>query len=116
MAVPKPELKPLAWLGDSLKVVKSFPADAKKEIGHELSLVQAGNEPSDWKPMETVGAGVKEIRIRLEKAYRVMYVAKSAEAIYVLHAFEKKTRRTRKEDIDLANRRHRELLNERKRK
>jgi phage-related protein len=66
--------------------------------------------------METVGAGVKEIRIRVEKAYRVLYVAKFAEAVYVLHAFEKKTQRTAKADIDLANVRYRQLVNERKRK
>lgn len=66
--------------------------------------------------METVGAGVKEIRIRIEKAYRVLYVAKFAEAIYVLHGFEKKTQRTPKVDIDLAGKRYRQLLTERKRK
>ncbi|MBI3140409.1 MAG: type II toxin-antitoxin system RelE/ParE family toxin [Rhodocyclales bacterium] len=67
-------------------------------------------------PMETVGAGVREIRIHADTGYRVLYVAKFAEAVYVVHAFVKKTRRTPKADIDLANRRYRELLNERKRK
>jgi phage-related protein len=66
--------------------------------------------------METVGAGVREIRIRVEKAYRVLYVAKFSEAIYVLHAFEKKTQKTSKTDPDLASKRYRQLVNERKKK
>src|SRR5665647_2298490 len=104
------------WLGDSLVSVKAFSDDAKREAGHQLGRVQSGEEPTDWKPMETVGAGVREIRIRLEKAYRVLYVAKFAEAIYVLHAFEKKTPKTSKADLDLANSRYRQLMNQRKKK
>jgi phage-related protein len=116
MPMTKAHQKPLTWLGDSLEAVKAFSLEARKEAGHELGQVQEGREPSDWKPMETVGAGVKEIRIRVEKAYRVLYVAKFAEAVYVLHAFEKKTQRTAKADINLANVRYRQLVNERKRK
>jgi phage-related protein len=112
----KAQPKSLIWLGDSLEAVKSFSPGARREAGHQLGVVQEGHDPSDWKPMETVGAGVKEIRIRLEKAYRVLYVAKFAEAVYVLHGFEKKTQRTSKADIDLANKRYRELTIERKRK
>lgn len=112
----KAQPKPLIWLGDSIEAVKSFSPDARREAGHQLGLVQDGGDPSDWKPMEAVGAGVKEVRIRVEKAYRVLYVAKFAEAVYVLHGFEKKTQRTSKADIDLANKRYRVLLNERKRK
>ncbi|MDD2808672.1 type II toxin-antitoxin system RelE/ParE family toxin [Rhodoferax sp.] len=78
--------------------------------------MQLVHEPTDWKPMETVGAGVKEIRIKIEKAYRVLYIAKFSEAIYVLHAFEKKTPKTSKVDLDLANTRYRQLVNERKKK
>lgn len=116
MPMPKAQLKPLIWLGNSLEAIKGFSLDARKEAGHQLGLVQEGRDPPDWKPMETVGAGVKEIRIRAEKAYRVLYIAKFAEAVYVLHGFEKKTQRTAKADIDLANKRYRDLLNERKRK
>jgi phage-related protein len=116
MAMQKVEPKPLIWLGDSLDAVKSFSLEARKEAGHQLGQVQEGGDPSDWKPMDTVGAGVKEIRIRAEKAYRVLYVAKFAEAVYVLHGFEKKTQRTARADIDLAGKRYRQLLNERKRK
>ena len=107
--------KPLIWLGDSLEAVKSFSPIARREAGHQLNRVQQGKEPADWKPMETVGNGVREIRIRAESGYRVLYVAKFADAIYVLHGFEKKTQRTAKNDIDLANKRYRDLLNERKR-
>lgn len=112
----KTQLKPLIWLGDSLEEIRSFSIDAKKEVGHELGQVQEGREPSNWKPMEGVGAGVKEIRIRVANAYRVLYVAKFAEAVYVLHGFEKKTQRTSKADIDLAGKRYRQLVNERKQK
>ena len=108
--------KLLIWLGNSLDSVKSFSADAKSEAGHQLGFVQDGREPANWKPMETVGAGVKEIRIHAETGYRVLYVAKFAEAVYVLHGFEKKTRRTPKGDIDLAKKRNRELLTERMKK
>jgi len=108
--------KTLNWLGDSLDAVKNFAQEAKKEAGHQLERVQQGHEPADWKPMETVGAGVKEIRIRIEKAYRVLYVAKFSEAIYVLHAFEKKTPKTSKADLDLASTRYRQLVNVRKKK
>ncbi|MCK9381096.1 MAG: hypothetical protein M0P95_08510 [Sulfuritalea sp.] len=82
----KPPQKLLIWLGNSLDAVKSFSPDAKREAGHQLGFVQDGREPADWKPMETVGAGVK------------------------------KTRRTPKADIDLANKRYRDLLTERKKK
>lgn len=111
-----PSQKLLIWLGNSLDAVKSFSAEAKREAGHQLGFVQNGKEPSDWKPMETVGAGVKEIRIHAESGYRVLYVAKFAEAVYVLHGFEKKARRTPKAEIDLANKRYRDLLTERRKK
>ncbi|MBI3523834.1 MAG: type II toxin-antitoxin system RelE/ParE family toxin [Betaproteobacteria bacterium] len=110
----KTQQKPLVWIGNSLGAVKSFPPVARREAGHQLGIVQDGKEPADWKPMETVGAGVKEIRIHAENSYRVLYVAKLAEAVYVLHGFEKKTKRTPKTDIDVANKRYRDLLNERK--
>jgi phage-related protein len=74
----------------------------KQEIGYNLDKVQRGQEPSDWKPMSSVGRGVKEIRIHEENEYRVLYVAKFEESIYVLHTFVKKTQQTLKRDIDLA--------------
>lgn len=84
-------LKPMVFLGDSRERVREFPADAKSVAGRELYRVQCGDEPLDWKPMTTVGAGVREIRIHEAGQFRVTYVAKFAEAIYVLHAFQKKT-------------------------
>ena len=105
----KTQPKQLRWLGDSLEQVKAFSDEAKRSAGHQLGLVQTGLDPQDWKPMETVGAGVKEIRIRFEKSYRVFYVAKFSEAVYVLHAFVKKTQKTSKKDIDLAVERYKAL-------
>ena len=86
---------------------------AKREAGYQLDLVQNGQEPDDWKPMNTVGQGVKEIRIRdAAGTFRVMYVAKFADAVYVLHCFQKKTEKTRKADVDLAAKRYCDLLTE----
>jgi phage-related protein len=103
-------IKPLHWLGDSLDRVREFAPEARARAGFELWEVQQGNAPSDWKPMATVGAGVNEIRIRAKGEYRVLYVTKFADAVYVLHAFVKKTRETPKQDIDLAAARYRELV------
>jgi len=102
--------KGLVWLGDSLEAVKAFSDDAKRETGHQLGLVQDGLAPGDWKPMEIVGPNVKELRVRFESAYRVLYVAKFSEAVYVLHAFVKKTQKTSKKDIDLARDRYKALV------
>lgn len=109
----KTQSKQLRWLGDSLEQVKTFSDDAKRSAGHQLELVQSGLDPLDWKPMETVGAGVKEIRIRFEKSYRVFYVAKFSEGVYVLHAFVKKTAKTSKKDIDMGVNRYKALLKSR---
>lgn len=108
--------KPLVWLDDSRKRVRDFPHVARQRAGFELWEVQQGNEPSDWKPMPSVGTGVREIRIHADGEFRVLYVARFEEAIYVLHAFAKKSRRTPKSDIDLANSRYRALVNERRMK
>jgi phage-related protein len=105
--------KHLNWLGDSLDQVKTFSYEAKRSAGHQLGLVQSGLDPEDWKSMETVGSGVKEIRIRLEKSYRVLYVAKFSEAVYVLHAFVKKTQKTSKKDIALGADRYKALIKSR---
>lgn len=81
--------------------------------GFQIWRVQRGLEPNDWKPMPSVGLGVQEIRIRTGAEHRVLYVARFAEAIYVLHAFEKRTRRTPKDSLDLAGQRLRALINRR---
>ncbi|MCD9029402.1 type II toxin-antitoxin system RelE/ParE family toxin [Luteimonas sp. BDR2-5] len=94
-------MKELYWLGASLDDLRQFPVDARAEAGTDLRLVQRGVDPRDWKPMPDVGKGVREIRIRTKDgAFRVFYVVESATAVYVLHAFQKKTQRTSKQDLD----------------
>ena len=110
-------MKKVRFVGSSLGDLRHFPAGARREAGFELSNVQAGLQPSDWKPMSTVGAGAVEIRIKdAAGIYRVIYVARFEGSIYVLHAFEKKTQKTRKADIALARARYKALAEERKRK
>lgn len=105
--------KPVEFLGTSLDDLRAFPPSAKREAGYQIDQVQNGWEPDDWKPMNTVGQGVKEIRIHdSDGAFRVIYVAKFADAVYVIHCFQKKTQKTNKADIDLASKRYRDLLQE----
>nr|WP_207650621.1 type II toxin-antitoxin system RelE/ParE family toxin [Acidithiobacillus thiooxidans] len=95
--------------------MRTFPLSTRREAGYQLDQVQKGRDPDDWKPMNSVGQGVREIRIRDETgAFRVIYVAKLPEAVYVLHCFQKKTQKTRKTDLDLAGQRYRDLLKEMK--
>ncbi len=106
--------KAVEFRGSSLEDLRGFPLTARREAGHQLDQVQNGREPDDWKPVNSVGQGVKEIRIRDDAgAFRVLYVAKFADAIYVLHCFQKKTERISKADVELAAKRYRELLKER---
>ncbi len=100
-------MKALRFVGSSLDDLKNFPAEARREAGFELDAVQRGLMPSDFKPMLAVGAGAYEIRVRVLGEWRIIYVAKFERAVYVLHAFQKKTQKTRKEDIELAARRYR---------
>jgi len=105
--------KPVEFQGSALDDLRAFPLAAKREAGHQIDQVQNGQEPDDWKPMNTVGQGVKEIRVRdVAGAFRVLYVAKFADAVYVLHCFQKKTGKTSKADVDLAAKRYRDLLKE----
>ena len=101
--------KPLGWLGSSLDDLRAFPENARREAGYQLGRVQQGLMPDDWKPMTLVGPGVFEIRIRTGVEHRVFYVAKHEEAVYVVHAFEKRTRQTRQADIDVARKRFADL-------
>lgn len=103
-------VKPLFWLGSSRADVRAFPDVPRRLVGHELFQVQQGLNPSDWKPIGTVGPGVLELRVQVGSAFRVLYLARFPEAVYVLHAFEKRTRRTRQADIDLARKRLRDLV------
>jgi phage-related protein len=96
-------VKLIVFLGSSLDDLRGFPADARRQAGYQLDRVQRGLDPDDWRPMPSIGAGVREIRVRERAgAFRVIYVATFADAVYVLHAFQKKTRQTAKRDLDLA--------------
>jgi phage-related protein len=107
-------MKPIRFLGDSLEQLREFPVSARHDAGYQLELVQRGEQPDDFKPMPTVGKGVEELRIRDDSgAYRVLYAARLADAVYVLHAFQKKTRSTSQRDLEIAKQRFSQL--ERKR-
>ncbi|MBB6193956.1 phage-related protein [Sphingobium wenxiniae] len=96
-------MKPVEWLGSSKADVRAFPEDARIDAGWQLELVQRGDDPDDWKPMKTVGQGVREIRIReASGAFRVIYLATLEDRVLVLHAFQKKTQATAKKDLELA--------------
>jgi phage-related protein len=101
--------KPLMWLGSSRRDLGAFPVLARRLTGFQLRRVQQGLEPDDWKPMPTVGPGVREIRIHIDGARRVFYLATRVEAVYVLHAFEKKTQKTAARDLQIGRDRFRAL-------
>jgi phage-related protein len=104
-------MKPVQFQGDSLKRLRGFPREVRHDLGLQLYRLQLGRLPVDFKPMPVVGAGVEEIRVRdASGAYRVIYTARLADAIYVLHAFQKKTLATSKQDIELAATRFAALL------
>jgi phage-related protein len=109
--------KPINWRGSAFKDIKDdgiFSVEARKEAGHQLNQVQMGLDPDDWKPFDEVGAGTKEIRINLDDGwFRVMYVAKFPEAVYVLHCFKKKSRVTSKQDKEIASSRYKAVIKER---
>lgn len=106
-------MKTMVFQGTALDDLRSFPNSAMREAGYQLDKVQHGLPPDDAKAMPSIGAGVVELRIWDEAGtFRVMYVAKLADAIYVLHCFQKKTQQTAKRDIDLARKRLKELLQE----
>lgn len=95
-------MKPLGFVGSSLDDLRGFPASVRRAIGVELMRVQLGGMPTNYKPLKTVGAGACEVRVQLDGAWRVIYVARFEKAVYVLHAFQKKTQRTAKSDLELA--------------
>lgn len=103
-------VKPIEFIGDSVACVRDFPDDARRMAGYQLDRVQRGLEPDDWKPMATVGAGVREIRIRDRSgAFRIIFLTTLMDRIVVLHAFQKKGQKTAQKDIELAAKRFREL-------
>ena len=108
-------MKPVQFLGDSLQCLRDFAVDARQDAGYQLDKVQRGLQPDDFKPMPTIGRGVEEIRIRDDSGiYRVIYTARLADAVLVLHAFEKKTQRTSQRDIEIAKARFREMMRDRR--
>lgn len=105
--------KAVVFTGRALDDLRAFPIEARRSAGHQIDRVQRGRDPDDWKPMQSVGAGAREIRIRgADGAFRVIYVAKFGDAVFVLHCFRKATQKTARSDILLAQRRYAELLKE----
>ena len=103
-------MKPVVWLGSSREDVKGFPEVAQDSLGFELYRVQCGLDPRDWKPMTSVGPGVREIRVRDEAwIFRMIYLATRPDGVYVLHCFQKKTQRTNRSDLDLAVKRFKSI-------
>jgi len=103
-------MKPVQFLGNSLKCLREFPSDARQDAGRQIDRVQRGMQPDDFKPMPSIGKGVEEIRVWDESGtFRVIYTARRADAVYVLHAFQKKTQTTSKSDIELAKLRFAQL-------
>ena len=108
-------MKSVRFVGDSLQCLRDFPVDARHDAGYQLDKVQRGLQPDDFKPMPTIGKGVEEIRIRDDSGiYRVVYTARLADAVFVLHAFQKKTQRTSNRDIDIAEARFSEMMKDRR--
>jgi len=104
-------MKPIQFLGDSLRCLRDFPDDARQDAGYQLDKVQRGEQPDDFKPMPAIGKGVEEVRVWDDSGtYRVIYTARLTDAVYVLHAFQKKTQTTSRKDIDLARERYTQLM------
>ena len=102
-------MKTLYFIGSSLDDLRNFPYEARKAAGFELYSVQCGLEPGDRKPISSIGRGVKEIRIHVLGEWRIIYVAKFEDAVYVLHSFQKKSRKTNQHDIEIARKRYKQI-------
>jgi phage-related protein len=108
-------MKSIRFLGNSLESLREFPDDARQDAGYQLDQIQRGMQPTDFKPMPSVGKGVEEPRVRDESgAFRVIYIARLPQAVFVLHAFRKKTRTTARKDIEIARERHADLMRDRR--
>lgn len=102
--------KPIYWIGTSRDDIGNFPNEARRKAGFQLRAIQQGKKPSDFKPIPTIGKGVEEIRIWIGDTYRIFYVARFPEAVYVLHVFGKKTQKTSKQDIELGKKRYQQMI------
>jgi len=99
-------MRQVIWMGSSREDLKAFPREARREMGYQLEHVQQGVDPDDWKPMFTVGSGVREVRVRESSgAFRCIYLATRPEGIYVRHCCQTKTQKTSRQDLDLAEKR-----------
>lgn len=106
-------MKPIRFLGDSLQRLREFADDARQDAGYQLDKVQRGEQPDDFKPMPSIGKGVEEIRVWDESGtFRIVYTARIKAAVVVLHAFQKKTQATSKQDLDIARTRWAQLTKE----
>jgi phage-related protein len=104
-------MKPIEFLGDSLRVISEFPLDARQAAGYQLRRVQDGKPAEDFKTMPDIGKGVEEIRVWASSGtYRVLYTAWREDKVYILHAFQKKTRQTSEADKEIAKKRFRQLM------
>lgn len=104
-------MKRIVWQGSSRADLKSFPPAVMDAAGYQLFRVQSGLDPDDWKPMPSIGPGVKEIRLRdATGAFRIIYIATRPQGVYVLHCFQKKSQKTNAQDIQLARERLKAIL------
>ncbi|GAX43569.1 hypothetical protein NIES4075_45840 [Tolypothrix sp. NIES-4075] len=112
--IPEVPLRALVWMGDSRKNIRAFPEEVQKAVGYALQLVQSGETPLDAKPFKGVGSGVYEIVKRYDTdTYRAVYAVKIGQKVYVLHAFQKKSKKkikTPQMDVDLIKQRYKDAL------
>lgn len=107
--------KEIRWIGSAYDDLLEFPDGPRRAAGFQLGKIQAGLEPEDWRAFDDVGSGTREIRIRENSGiYRVIYIAKFEEAVYVLHCFQKKTQATSRRDKDITEARYRAVTNMRR--
>jgi len=102
-------MQPLIFIGTSRDDIRAFPEIVRRELGRQLLRIQQGLNPENWKPMKTVGQGVREVRVSVAGQYRAFYVTSIGHAVYVLHAFQKKEQKTSLKDIELGQRRFRQI-------
>lgn len=111
----KEQDKEIRWMGSSYRDLLAFPEEPRCQAGFQLGKIQAGLDPDDWKPFDIIGPGTREVRIReADGNYRVMYVTKFVEAVYVLHCFQKKSQKLSAQDKSIAETRYRAIINDRK--
>ena len=106
-------MKQLLRTGNSYKALTAFPKEIRQAAGFQLHLIQQGHDPDDWKPMQSIGASVREIRVHVAGEHRIIYLARFEEDVYILHAFRKKTQKTAKQDLDIARARFRDVIQHR---